>query len=146
MGSRSKRFSCSGLHQWWRGTKTGTRKDRGYLAEFFAKRAPRISVKERADLFARENMWLGDLRANVLHLALGSHWVRIADREGNVLSAELSTRDISYLLDLCQDQWDVARQYIGRLMRLTPEQFEIARVLFHDGLNLDASIEAAVRL
>ena len=122
------------------------RKERGFCAEFFAKRKPQLAIKERANAFARENSWLGDLRANVIHLALGSHWIRIADREGNVLSAELSTRDYAYLLDLCQDQWDVARQYIGRVMRLTPEQFEIASVLYRDGLSLDSSIEAAIRL
>ena len=126
--------------------KKSHRKERGFCAEFLSKRKPQLAIKQRANTFARENSWLGDLRANVIHLALGSHWIRIADREGNVLSAELSTRDYAYLLDLCQDQWDVARQYIGRLMRLTPEQFEIASVLYRDGLNLDSSIEAAIRL
>lgn len=122
------------------------RKKRGFISEFFAKRFPHAPIQDRANAFARENSWLGDLRANVIHLALGYHWIRIADREGNVFSAELSTRDYSYALDLCQDQWDVARQYIGRVMRLTPQQFEIAQTLFRDGLNLDATIEAAVRL
>ncbi len=127
-------------------SKGPRRKQRNFLMEFLAKRQPRLELKERANLFARENSWVGDMRANVIHLALGSHWVRIADREGNVLSAELSTKDFAYHLDLCQDQWDVARQYIGRLMKLTPEQFEIARVLFTEGLSLDSSIEAAIRL
>ena len=140
------RFCSLFLHKSRQKSKKSHRKNRGLFAEFFAKRRPQLAFKERANAFARENSWLGDLRANVIHLALGNHWIRVADREGNVLSAELSTRDYAYLLDLCQDQWDVARQYIGRLMSLTPEQFEIASVLFRDGLNLDSSIEAAIRL
>jgi hypothetical protein len=130
----------------WRRRSKQIRKHAHYFEQFFRKRKPHPSLENRAKRFASENSWVGDFRATLTHLALGQHWIRVADREGNVLSAELSTRDAGYTLDLCQDQWDVARQYLGRVFALTPEQFEIARVLFKDGLSLDSSIEAAKRL
>jgi hypothetical protein len=107
---------------------------------------PPESIKLRAEKFARDNRWLGDLRVLVYGMPQGRVWVRITDREGNVLSTETRRMDMLHLLDVCQDQWDITQQLISRLFALEEAQFSTARVLYRDGMPLDTAIEAAKRL
>jgi hypothetical protein len=107
---------------------------------------PPESIKLRAEKFARDNRWLGDLRVSVYGMPLGRVWVRITDREGNVLSTETRRMDMLHLLDVCQDQWDITQQLVSRLFALEEAQFSTARVLYRDGMPLDTAIEAAKRL
>jgi len=107
---------------------------------------PPESIKLRAEKFARDNRWLGDLRVSVYGMPQGRVWVRITDREGNVLSTESRRMDMLHLLDVCQDQWDITQQLISRLFALEEAQFSTARVLYRDGMPLDTAIEAAKRL
>jgi hypothetical protein len=107
---------------------------------------PPALVSHRAATFASDNRWLGDLRVSVYGLPLGHVWVRITDREGNVISTETSRSQMIDLLDACQDQWDIAQQFFARLFALTENQFTTARVLYRDGMPLDTAIEAARRL
>lgn len=107
---------------------------------------PPESIKLRAEKFARDNRWLGDLRVSVYGMPQGRVWVRITDREGNVLSTETRRMDMLHLLDVCQDQWDITQQLISRLFALEEAQFSTARVLYRDGMPLDTAIEAAKRL
>jgi hypothetical protein len=107
---------------------------------------PPESIKLRAEKFARDNRWLGDLRVSVYGMLQGRVWVRITDREGNVLSTETRRMDMLHLLDVCQDQWDITQQLISRLFALEEAQFSTARVLYRDGMPLDTAIEAAKRL
>ena len=107
---------------------------------------PPESIKLRAEKFARDNRWLGDLRVSVYGMPLGRVWVRITDREGNVLSTETRRMEMLHLLDICQDQWDITQQLVSRLFGLEEAQFGIARVLYRDGMPLDTAVEAAKRL
>ena len=107
---------------------------------------PPESIKLRAEKFARDNRWLGDLRVSVYGMPLGRVWVRITDREGNVLSTETRRMEMLHLLDICQDQWDITQQLVSRLFGLEESQFSTARVLYRDGMPLDTAIEAAKRL
>ena len=107
---------------------------------------PPESIKLRAEKFARDNRWLGDLRVSVYGMPQGRVWVRITDREGNVLSTETRRMEMLHLLDICQDQWDITQQLISRLFALQEAQFDTARVLYRDGMPLDGAIEAARRL
>lgn len=76
----------------------------------------------------------------------GRVWVRITDREGNILSTETRRMEMLHLLDICQDQWDITQQLVSRLFGLEEAQFSTARVLYRDGMPLDSAIEAARRL
>ena len=107
---------------------------------------PPESIKLRAEKFARDNRWLGDLRVSVYGMPQGRVWVRITDREGNVLSTETRRLEMLHLLDICQDQWDITQQLVSRLFGLEEAQFSTARVLYRDGMPLDSAIEAARRL
>ena len=107
---------------------------------------PPESIKLRAEKFARDNRWLGDLRVSVYGMPQGRVWVRITDREGNVVSTETRRMEMLHLLDICQDQWDIAQQLVSRLFGLEETQFSTARVLYRDGMPLDSAIEAARRL
>ena len=107
---------------------------------------PPESIKLRAEKFARDNRWLGDLRVSVYGMPLGRVWVRVTDREGNIISTETRRIEMSHLLDICQDQWDISQQLISRLFQLEEAQFTTARVLYRDGMPLDGAIEAARRL
>ena len=107
---------------------------------------PPESIKLRAEKFARDNRWLGDLRVSVYGMPLGRVWVRVTDREGNIISTETRRMEMSHLLDICQDQWDISQQLISRLFQLEEAQFTTARVLYRDGMPLDSAIEAARRL
>lgn len=107
---------------------------------------PPESIKLRAEKFARDNRWLGDLRVSVYGMPLGRVWVRVTDREGNVISTETRRMEMTHLLDICQDQWDITQQLISRLFQLEEAQFTTARVLYRDGMPLDSAIEAARRL
>jgi len=107
---------------------------------------PPEPIRLRAETFARDNRWLGDLRVSVYGMPLGRVWVRITDREGNVLSTETRRMDMLHLLDVCQDQWDITQQLVSRLFALEEAQFSTARVLYRDGMPLDSAIEAARRL
>jgi hypothetical protein len=107
---------------------------------------PPESIKLRAEKFARDNRWLGDLRVSVYGMPLGRVWVRVTDREGNIISTETRRMEMSHLLDICQDQWDISQQLISRLFQLEEAQFTTARVLYRDGMPLDGAIEAARRL
>jgi len=107
---------------------------------------PPEPIKLRAEKFVRDNRWLGDLRLSVYGMPLGRVWVRITDREGNMISTETKRMEMLYLLDICQDQWDITQQLISRLFQLEEAQFTTARVLYRDGMPLDGAIEAARRL
>ena len=107
---------------------------------------PPEPIKLRAEKFVRDNRWLGDLRLSVYGMPLGRVWVRITDREGNMISTETKRMEMLYLLDICQDQWDITQQLISRLFQLEEAQFSTARVLYRDGMPLDGAIEAARRL
>ena len=107
---------------------------------------PPEPIKLRAEKFVRDNRWLGDLRVSVYGMPLGRVWVRITDREGNMISTETKRMEMLYLLDICQDQWDITQQLISRLFQLEEAQFSTARVLYRDGMPLDGAIEAARRL
>ena len=107
---------------------------------------PPEPIKLRAEKFVRDNRWLGDLRLSVYGMPLGRVWVRITDREGNMISTETKRMEMLYLLDICQDQWDITQQLISRLFQLEEAQFSTARVLYRDGMPLDSAIEAARRL
>lgn len=107
---------------------------------------PPEPIKLRAEKFVRDNRWLGDLRVSVCGMPLGRVWVRITDREGNMISTETKRMEMLYLLDICQDQWDITQQLISRLFQLEEAQFSTARVLYRDGMPLDGAIEAARRL
>ena len=107
---------------------------------------PPEPIKLRAEKFVRDNRWLGDLRLSVYGMPLGRVWVRITDREGNMISTETKRMEMLYLLDICQDQWDITQQLISRLFQLEEAQFSTARVLYREGMPLDVAIEAARRL
>ena len=127
--------------------KKQNRKLRTTFVDYLLRRVkPPESIKLRAEKFARDNSWLGDLRASVYGLPQGRVWVRITDREGNVLSTETRRMEMLHLLDICQDQWDITQQLISRLFALQEAQFDTARVLYRDGMPLDGAIEAARRL
>ena len=127
--------------------KTKNLRPRTTFLDYLRRRVkPPESIKLRAEKFARDNHWLGDLRASVYGMPLGRVWVRITDREGNVLSTETRRMEMLHLLDICQDQWDITQQLISRLFALEEAQFGTARVLYRDGMPLDTAIEAAKRL
>ena len=127
--------------------KKQNRKLRTTFVDYLLRRVkPPESIKLRAEKFARDNRWLGDLRVSVYGLPQGRVWVRITDREGNVLSTETRRMEMLHLLDICQDQWDITQQLISRLFALQEAQFDTARVLYRDGMPLDGAIEAARRL
>ena len=107
---------------------------------------PPESIRLRAEKFARDNRWLGDLRVSVYGMPLGRVWVRVTDREGNIISTETRRMEMIHLLDICQDQWDITQQLMSRLFQLEEAQFSTARVLYRDGMPLDSAIEAARRL
>ncbi len=100
----------------------------------------------RTARFTKDNCWAGDYRYSVIGLPLGRQWITITDREGYVVTAEGKTNQLVHCLDLCQDQWDIFQQIIGRIFSLNSSQFEICSVLYRDGLPLDSSIEASSRL
>ena len=110
------------------------------------KARPSPMLNLRAKSFAQENKWLADIRISNKALPLGHTWIEIDDREGHMISIEGRARNLIDILDVAQDQWDIARQYVGRIFALETHQFETARVLYRDGLSLDSSIEAARRL
>ena len=127
--------------------KKQNRKLRTTFVDYLLRRVkPPESIKLRAEKFARDNRWLGDLRVSVYGMPQGRVWVRITDREGNVLSTETRRMEMLHLLDICQDQWDITQQLISRLFALQEAQFDTARVLYRDGMPLDGAIEAARRL
>ena len=127
--------------------KKQNRKLRTTFVDYLLRRVkPPESIKLRAEKFARDNRWLGDLRVSVYGMPQGRVWVRITDREGNVLSTETRRMEMLHLLDICQDQWDITQQLISRLFALQETQFDTARVLYRDGMPLDGAIEAARRL
>ena len=127
--------------------KKKNRRSRTTFLDYLHRRVkPPESIKLRAEKFARDNRWLGDLRVSVYGMPLGRVWVRITDREGNVLSTETRRMEMLHLLDICQDQWDITQQLISRLFALQEAQFDTARVLYRDGMPLDGAIEAARRL
>ena len=127
--------------------KKQNRKLRTTFLDYLHRRVkPPESIKLRAEKFARDNRWLGDLRVSVYGMPQGRVWVRITDREGNVLSTETRRMEMLHLLDICQDQWDITQQLISRLFALQETQFDTARVLYRDGMPLDGAIEAARRL
>jgi hypothetical protein len=117
-----------------------------FVAYLLRRVKPPESIKLRAEKFARDNRWLGDLRVSVYGMPQGRVWVRITDREGNVLSTETRRLEMLHLLDICQDQWDITQQLVSRLFGLEEAQFSTARVLYRDGMPLDSAIEAARRL
>ena len=127
--------------------RTGLLKARITFLDYLRRRVkPPESIKLRAEKFARDNRWLGDLRVSVYGMPLGRVWVRVTDREGNVISTETRRMEMTHLLDICQDQWDITQQLISRLFQLEEAQFTTARVLYRDGMPLDSAIEAARRL
>ena len=127
--------------------KKQNRKLRTTFVDYLLRRVkPPESIKLRAEKFARDNRWLGDLRVSVYGMPQGRVWVRITDREGNVLSTETRRMEMLHLLDICQDQWDITQQLVSRLFGLEEAQFSTARVLYRDGMPLDSAIEAARRL
>ena len=127
--------------------KKQNRKLRTTFVDYLLRRVkPPESIKLRAEKFARDNRWLGDLRVSVYGMPQGRVWVRITDREGNVLSTETRRMEMLHLLDICQDQWDITQQLISRLFARQEAQFDTARVLYRDGMPLDGAIEAARRL
>ena len=127
--------------------KKQNRKLRTTFVDYLLRRVkPPESIKLRAEKFALDNRWLGDLRVSVYGMPQGRVWVRITDREGNVLSTETRRMEMLHLLDICQDQWDITQQLVSRLFGLEEAQFSTARVLYRDGMPLDSAIEAARRL
>jgi len=129
-----------------RGVAASNRKRASFTKYLARQAAVRMPVKLRAESFVRDNKWLGDLRSQVTGLPLGRIWLRITDREGNMISTEMRGSDLNDLLDVCQDQWDIAQQLISRLLGLTEQQFLTCRVLYRDGMPIDTAIEAARRL
>lgn len=122
-------------------------KDRVSLPKTFKRRlTPTPLITKKAKAFAAENHWLADIRVMSKSLPLGHTWLEIDDREGHMISIEGKARSLMDMLDIAQDQWDIARQYVGRIFSLETHQFETARVLYRDGLPLDTAIEAARRL
>lgn len=119
---------------------------RTFLDYLLRRVKPPEPIKIRAEKFARDNRWLGDLRVSVYGMPMGRVWVRITDREGNMFSTETGRMEMLHLLDICQDQWDITQQLISRLFQLEEAQFTTARVLYRDGMPLDGAIEAARRL
>jgi hypothetical protein len=123
------------------------RQPRTTFADYLLRRVkPPEPIKLRAEKFVRDNRWLGDLRVSVYGMPQGRVWVRITDREGNILSTETRRMEMLHLLDICQDQWDITQQLVSRLFGLEEAQFSTARVLYRDGMPLDSAIEAARRL
>ncbi len=104
---------------------------------------PDRSVVMRSARFTKDNSWAGDYRYSVIGLPLGHQWMTITDREGYVITAEGKKNALIQNLDLCQDQWDIFQQIIGKIFSLTSSQFDTCSVLYRDGLPLDSSIEAA---
>ena len=100
----------------------------------------------RSRRFANEIDWYGDVRASVVGLPLNKQWITVSDREGHILTAEGDANQLDDILDLCQDQWDIFQQTIGRLFSLNTNQIEICSVLYRDGLSLDSAIEASKKL
>ena len=122
-------------------------KQRTRFVDYLLRRVePPEPIKLRAEKFVRDNRWLGDLRVSVYGMPLGRVWVRITDREGNMISTETRRMEMLHLLDICQDQWDITQQLVSRLFGLEYGQFSTARVLYRDGMPLDSAIEAARRL
>jgi len=122
-------------------------KQRTRFVDYLLRRVkPPEPIKLRAEKFVRDNRWLGDLRVSVYGMPLGRVWVRITDREGNMISTETRRMEMLHLLDICQDQWDITQQLVSRLFGLEDGQFSTARVLYRDGMPLDSAIEAARRL
>lgn len=129
-----------------------------YLAQFGPMKRPSLMqgllrkvtpsplLNKKAKSFASENSWLADVRVVSRSLPLGHSWISIDDREGHMISFEGKPGLLIDILGVAQDQWDIARQYIGRIMALETHQFETCKVLFSDGLSLDSSIEASRRL
>ena len=138
--------ALSVLMKQWRGETAGHKKRPTFIKYLARQAAVRMPVKMRAEKFVKDNKWLGDLRSQVTGLPLGRIWLRITDREGNVISTEMRASDLDHLLDVCQDQWDIAQQLISRLLGLTEQQFTTCRVLYRDGMPIDTAIEAARRL
>lgn len=117
------------------------------LIAYIARRVfPDRSVVTRSARFTKDNTWAGDYRYSVVGLPLRRQWITITDREGYVITAEGKKSELIQNLDLCQDQWDIFQQIIGRIFSLTSSQFDTCSVLYRDGLPLDSSIEAASRL
>ena len=122
-------------------------KQRTKFVDYVLRRVkPPEPIKLRAEKFVRDNRWLGDLRFSVYGMPQGRVWVRITDREGNMISTETRRMEMLHLLDICQDQWDITQQLVSRLFGLEDGQFSTARVLYRDGMPLDSAIEAARRL
>jgi len=122
-------------------------KQRTKFVDYLLRRVkPPEPIKLRAEKFVRDNRWLGDLRVSVYGMPQGRVWVRITDREGNMISTETRRMEMLHLLDICQDQWDITQQLVSRLFGLEDSQFSTARVLYRDGMPLDSAIEAARRL
>jgi hypothetical protein len=122
-------------------------KQRTRFVDYLLRRVkPPEPIKLRAEKFVRDNRWLGDLRVSVYGMPQGRVWVRITDREGNMISTETRRMEMLHLLDICQDQWDITQQLVSRLFGLENGQFSTARVLYRDGMPLDSAIEAARRL
>ena len=122
-------------------------KQRPRFVDYLLRRVkPPEPIKLRAEKFVRDNRWLGDLRVSVYGMPQGRVWVRITDREGNMISTETRRMEMLHLLDICQDQWDITQQLVSRLFGLEDGQFSTARVLYRDGMPLDSAIEAARRL
>jgi len=122
-------------------------KQRTRFVDYLLRRVkPPEPIKLRAEKFVRDNRWLGDLRVSVYGMPQGRVWVRITDREGNMISTETRRMEMLHLLDVCQDQWDITQQLVSRLFGLEDGQFSTARVLYRDGMPLDSAIEAARRL
>lgn len=129
-----------------KGVTTGNKKRPTFIKYLARQAAVRMPVKLRAEKFAKDNKWLGDLRSQVTGLPMGRIWLRITDREGNLISTEMRGSDLNHLLDVCQDQWDIVQQLISRILGLTEQQFVTCRVLYRDGMPIDTAIEAARRL
>jgi hypothetical protein len=122
-------------------------KNRPTLLDYWARRAfPNRSVVLRSIRFIKDNQWAGDFRYSVIGLPLGKQWITITDREGYVITAEGKNNHLIQNLELCQDQWDIFQQIIGRIFSLNAGQFETCSVLYRDGLPLDNAIEASSRL
>jgi hypothetical protein len=116
------------------------------MSGLMRKVTPSPLLNKKAKSFASENAWLADVRVVSRSLPLGYTWVCIDDREGHMISIEGRAGLLMDVLGVAQDQWDIARQYIGRIMALETYQFETCKVLFKEGLSLDSSIEASRRL
>ena len=122
-------------------------KQRPTLLDYIARRVfPNRNVVMRCIRFIKANQWAGDFRYSVIGLPLGKQWITITDREGYVITAEGKNSHLIQNLDLCQDQWDIFQQIVGRIFALSSNQFETCSVLYRDGLPLDNAIEASTRL